>query len=392
MSEGTTGTQTNTSTGWVFWLGVSFLIILMLILGWFFGRNNQVLPVAPKAKALASCKPIPDGMAWTGKELVPLAALKSKNPNALACASAPVENNKDDWTLPIEANLAALGFDWVDLELMSSETGEDTVVVKGVTTDKSSSQAAFDIAKRAIVAADNGSHASSEVLNRIELKLGEARWADTLEAGLKGLGFDWLDFTVRGPVATLSGTAPDEASREDAYAQSQAAIARNAKASAQIRQLINGIKVDGNDDGTTDALINLAKSETDVLSIETCTEAFSKTMQGRNIQFEVGRADISPTSARLLNALSGIALLCINTNGHVVEIGGHTDTTGDPAKNFQLSEQRAESVRAYLIKLGADAKNLKAVGYGTTQLLDTSGTPEAHARNRRTEFKVTSAE
>ena len=115
-------------------------------------------------------------------------------------------------------------------------------------------------------------------------------------------------------------------------------------------------------------------------------------MEGRNIQFEVNRANIDMESARLLDALSGVALLCTNRAGYDVEIGGHTDVRGSEDYNERLSRGRANAVRRYLIERGVAPGKLVAVGYGESQPLSTELTEEAHAMNRRTVFLVTEAE
>jgi outer membrane protein OmpA-like peptidoglycan-associated protein len=109
-------------------------------------------------------------------------------------------------------------------------------------------------------------------------------------------------------------------------------------------------------------------------------------MQGRTIQFPSNQAMISPASNRLLDALTGVALICRDFQ---VEIGGHTDNKGSDEYNLTLSQLRADSVREYLIQRGVEASSVKAVGYGESQPIDPRETVEAFARNRRTEFKVT---
>jgi outer membrane protein OmpA-like peptidoglycan-associated protein len=73
-----------------------------------------------------------------------------------------------------------------------------------------------------------------------------------------------------------------------------------------------------------------------------------------------------------------------------IEIGGHTDNTGDKAKNKTLSMNRAKAVKDYLVSKGIDATRLTAVGYGDSAPVADNGTPEGRAQNRRTVFKVLS--
>jgi hypothetical protein len=69
-----------------------------------------------------------------------------------------------------------------------------------------------------------------------------------------------------------------------------------------------------------------------------------------------------------------------------IEVAGHTDNEGDAAQNLQLSYQRAEAVRAYLIKLNVPPERIIARGYGDMQPLSPDNTPSAHSRNRRVDI------
>lgn len=68
-----------------------------------------------------------------------------------------------------------------------------------------------------------------------------------------------------------------------------------------------------------------------------------------------------------------------------IRIAGHTDNVGDARRNQQLSESRAEAVRAYLISHGIDASRVEAIGYGDAHPVATNDTEEGRAQNRRIE-------
>jgi outer membrane protein OmpA-like peptidoglycan-associated protein len=74
--------------------------------------------------------------------------------------------------------------------------------------------------------------------------------------------------------------------------------------------------------------------------------------------------------------------------GHVVEIAGYTDSTGDEAFNVGLSQRRAEAVREALVKFGADPDMLIAKGYGSADPIASNDTPEGRRRNRRIEYHI----
>jgi OmpA-OmpF porin, OOP family len=77
--------------------------------------------------------------------------------------------------------------------------------------------------------------------------------------------------------------------------------------------------------------------------------------------------------------------------GHVLEIAGYTDNTGDDALNVALSQRRAESVREALIKYGADPDMLVAKGYGEADPIANNDTAEGRLKNRRIEYHVVKA-
>ena len=104
-----------------------------------------------------------------------------------------------------------------------------------------------------------------------------------------------------------------------------------------------------------------------------------------NIFFETGKATLSNQSR--LELEKAIALLNANPKMKI-EIGGHTDNVSDDAFNLKLSQDRAKSVREYLIKGGISSVRLVAKGYGESSPIDTNDTEAGRQSNRRTEFKI----
>lgn len=74
--------------------------------------------------------------------------------------------------------------------------------------------------------------------------------------------------------------------------------------------------------------------------------------------------------------------------GTVLQVGGHTDNTGEPAANQRLSQQRAEAVRDYLVGRGVPAASLTARGFGSSNPVADNSTEAGRFRNRRIEFTV----
>jgi outer membrane protein OmpA-like peptidoglycan-associated protein len=71
-----------------------------------------------------------------------------------------------------------------------------------------------------------------------------------------------------------------------------------------------------------------------------------------------------------------------------VEISGHTDNSGQPAYNNQLSEKRALAVFHYLTQHEIEKNRLTPIGYGAAKPLATNDSEEGRQQNRRIEFRI----
>jgi outer membrane protein OmpA-like peptidoglycan-associated protein len=69
-------------------------------------------------------------------------------------------------------------------------------------------------------------------------------------------------------------------------------------------------------------------------------------------------------------------------------IKGHTDSAGNDRFNQTLSEQRADSVRKFLIAEGVAHDRITAIGFGAQMPLATNNTPEGRQQNRRIEIEI----
>lgn len=105
----------------------------------------------------------------------------------------------------------------------------------------------------------------------------------------------------------------------------------------------------------------------------------------KNIFFEFDSYELRPESLVELEKL----LTFLNNNPEIyIRINGHTDNTGDPQYNMELSEKRAGSVAAYLINSGIDENRIKYAGFGETMPVTSNETEEGRSENRRTEFEI----
>ena len=104
------------------------------------------------------------------------------------------------------------------------------------------------------------------------------------------------------------------------------------------------------------------------------------------IYFETNRAVIQPRSFNLLNQLA--AEMVSRPDIRRVSVEGHTDSRGRDRHNLELSQQRAASVREYLLAHGVTADRLSSQGFGETRPIDDNNTPAGRAANRRVEFVI----
>ena len=104
-----------------------------------------------------------------------------------------------------------------------------------------------------------------------------------------------------------------------------------------------------------------------------------------NLKFASGKTLLSK---QLLAGLDSIVLVMNAYPNMSLAIGGHTDNTGTLKINQKLSEQRALTVSAYLIKKGIAIKRVTTEGYADTRPIADNKTIQGRAKNRRTDITV----
>lgn len=107
------------------------------------------------------------------------------------------------------------------------------------------------------------------------------------------------------------------------------------------------------------------------------------------VKFLSGKTELATISRLVLQDVA--AIITEHPEWTSIEIGGHTDAVGAAAANLALSQGRAEAVRDALVAAGLAIGRLVPKGYGESKLLSTDNDAVAHAKNRRVEFRVTSA-
>jgi OmpA-OmpF porin, OOP family len=104
-----------------------------------------------------------------------------------------------------------------------------------------------------------------------------------------------------------------------------------------------------------------------------------------NCTFETGKAELKPEAYTVLDELVEYLK---RKDDERIEVGGHTDDVGKADANMILSQNRANTVRAYLLMKGVAPERVTAQGYGLTQPVAENDTAEGRALNRRTEVKI----
>ncbi len=186
-----------------------------------------------------------------------------------------------------------------------------------------------------------------------------------------------------------------EAQQKQAEAQRQQAereAAREAQARAEAeaaRQAALGKE--------TEAREAAAKAEREKQELRsTLLEQFNRILPTRDtprglrvnmsdVLFDIAKYNLRPAAREALAKLSGIVL---GHPGLKLEIEGHTDSTGSDEFNQKLSEQRAGSVRSYLIQQGLRPEAITSSGFGPTMPVASNTTATGRQQNRRVEIIV----
>jgi len=104
----------------------------------------------------------------------------------------------------------------------------------------------------------------------------------------------------------------------------------------------------------------------------------------QGVKFRYDSSELTDESRAILDQVATVLRKQPRT---LHEVAGHTDSQGDPGYNLRLSQQRADTVRKYLISRGVDADTLKARGYGGLQPVADNSTWAGLVSNRRVELR-----
>lgn len=175
--------------------------------------------------------------------------------------------------------------------------------------------------------------------------------------------------------------------RDQALAQMSAnQSAQVALTSAQLQRTQQALTAE--QQRTADAERRAAEATSDLArlgSVKQDARGTVITLSG-SVLFASNKADILPTGRSRLNDVADALLKQDSSTKILVE--GFTDSRGGADLNQDLSQRRAESVRAYLIKRGVHSDQLSAEGMGAADPIADNATAEGRANNRRVELVV----
>lgn len=147
---------------------------------------------------------------------------------------------------------------------------------------------------------------------------------------------------------------------------------------------VTGVVLDSDEDGVLDD-VDACPGTPRGMIVDGTGCLIDQSVTLRAVQFEPGSARLT---ADARTALDEVARTLKNQSNLNAEIVGHTDDQGNDNFNLLLSQQRAESVRQYLIRKGIAAGRLAALGLGETQPVADNLTEAGRIANRRVEFRV----
>jgi outer membrane protein OmpA-like peptidoglycan-associated protein len=104
-----------------------------------------------------------------------------------------------------------------------------------------------------------------------------------------------------------------------------------------------------------------------------------------DVLFDTGKYSLKPGAREKLAKVAGILLAYPGLN---IEVGGYTDNVGGDGMNQRLSENRAGSVRDYLVQQGVAMNSVSAKGFGNTLPVASNGSSAGRQQNRRVELLV----
>ena len=188
----------------------------------------------------------------------------------------------------------------------------------------------------------------------------------------------------------------DAADAQAATARAQSEMAANQASSATA---LSAAQADADQSrlAAQQAQLNVQQAETDKATLRAkLSEQLNSILQTRDsarglivsmsdVLFDTGKYSLKPGAREKLAKVAGILLAYPGLN---IEVGGYTDNVGGDAMNQTLSENRAGSVRDYLVQQGVASNSVSARGFGNSLPVATNENSTGRQQNRRVELLV----
>jgi OOP family OmpA-OmpF porin len=236
-------------------------------------------------------------------------------------------------------------------------------------------------AKTSIVDALNAVFGADKVKSDISIDPSAiaASWLGKFRAALEALKGANIDAIFKGDQINVGGASMDDIARGKIIAALTSVVGTGVTVGALSDKTAAAVAI-ANDRATTElASLHSGFDVKDLLFA----------LNDSKVTFASDSAEVPESMAPFLKiAASDLKQL---KAGHVLEIAGYTDNTGDAALNLALSQKRAEAVREAFIKYGANPDMLVAKGYGEADPIANNDTAEGRLKNRRIEYHVLKA-
>ncbi len=120
--------------------------------------------------------------------------------------------------------------------------------------------------------------------------------------------------------------------------------------------------------------------------VERIGEGIKLTLKENAVRFNIDKSTLTSTAQANLDKLIPVFKEYADTD---IQIFGYTDNTGSVSHNQTLSEQRAASVKSYLVSKGISSSRFTTSGMGIADPIASNDSAEGRAENRRVEFAIT---
>ena len=123
--------------------------------------------------------------------------------------------------------------------------------------------------------------------------------------------------------------------------------------------------------------------------VERVGEGIKLVLGENSVRFDTNKSSLTAMAKANLDKIVPVFNQYSDTN---IQIYGYTDSTGAADYNLTLSQQRAASVKSYLVGKGISSNRFTTTGLGIADPVATNDTPEGRTQNRRVEFAITANE